>query len=613
MANDRLMVLDRASGQPKTIAGVADHNVPKFNGTDWVSSPLGISDVLNEVYLDYTPRTTIGTTTDDAAAHVLADVRSPAAAVLGIASQNDVQTITMTATGGTFTVSYKGSLPTAAQANNVSLANLQTAIQGLSTVGAGNITVTGTAGSSYVLTASGAFAATLLDDIELNVTLLTGGTASLLHTRYGGHRLVNTDTTTVGNSAIYRTAVLTNSISFMGGEFDFGSTGSVNNLACVTLAAMTANMPSSGGLQSGIIPDIACHVNFYLNHLEIGIFQAGVFSQLFTYDYDVAFATSAYQYGEVAVDKASSSISVRAPDQTVWSISHALVGYSTARYFFHETISSNSTNQYKPQWAKVTADSQPIRINSSGGNNRTQSLITDGRSAARNYQLVSQLQFVAPSPYTGRRAKLDLAHTANNIGQTSIMYVPPRSGVILGKIGVLTSAVSVANTTTETLVIGASNGLLWSNELEIGGAGATLLIRISGSIKAVTTAGSTLTFKFYPVNVACAQTFVMPLQGVAIATAAPFTLEIIVNIRSIGATGTAIAGGLGIINPTTTSAVYISPAAGATLANTVTINTATQVGNFVSGTPGFGLTAQWGLANVGNVCVAEAGFIQRMS
>lgn len=47
---------------------------------------------------------------------------------------------TLGATGGTFTLAYKGQT-TSGQAYNVSAANLQTALEGLSTIGAGKVTV----------------------------------------------------------------------------------------------------------------------------------------------------------------------------------------------------------------------------------------------------------------------------------------------------------------------------------------------------------------------------------------------------------------------------------------------------------------------------------------
>lgn len=86
-----------------------------------------------------------------------------------------VQTITMSATGGTFTVSYKG-VATSAQAYNVSASTLQTALEGLSTIGTGKVTVS---------LNSGVYTITLSDDLGvhqafvLGVGSLTGGTATL--------------------------------------------------------------------------------------------------------------------------------------------------------------------------------------------------------------------------------------------------------------------------------------------------------------------------------------------------------------------------------------------------------------------------------------------------
>jgi len=91
---------------------------------------------------------------------------------------NNVQTITITATGGTFTVTIGGQT-TPAQAFNVATATLATALQGLSSVGiAANVAVTGTAGTSYVITFLGA-AAGLNALAVLNTAALTGGTATV--------------------------------------------------------------------------------------------------------------------------------------------------------------------------------------------------------------------------------------------------------------------------------------------------------------------------------------------------------------------------------------------------------------------------------------------------
>ena len=83
-----------------------------------------------------------------------------------------------TQSSGTFTVSYLGQT-TAGQAYNVASATLQTAIQGLSTVGASNATVAGSAGGPYTVT----FAAALAQNINPITTdfsaLTTPANASL--------------------------------------------------------------------------------------------------------------------------------------------------------------------------------------------------------------------------------------------------------------------------------------------------------------------------------------------------------------------------------------------------------------------------------------------------
>lgn len=92
-------------------------------------------------------------------------------------ARSEVQTLTVYGgpTGGTLRLTYKGQR-TAALPYNASTAAVQAALEGLSTVGAGNVTVTGTAGSSYVITGAGAFANLPLDLFEADGDALTGGT-----------------------------------------------------------------------------------------------------------------------------------------------------------------------------------------------------------------------------------------------------------------------------------------------------------------------------------------------------------------------------------------------------------------------------------------------------
>lgn len=103
---------------------------------------------------------------------------------------NEIQTITINnaPTGGTFTVSFNGAT-TAGQAYNVAAATLQTALEGLATIGAGNIAVTragsGTLASPYVYTCTfqGTLAATDVAQMTASGAALTGGAVNIATTQ----------------------------------------------------------------------------------------------------------------------------------------------------------------------------------------------------------------------------------------------------------------------------------------------------------------------------------------------------------------------------------------------------------------------------------------------
>lgn len=91
------------------------------------------------------------------------------------------QTITVTATSGQFKVTYKGAT-TADIAYNVTPANLQTALAGLSTIGTGNVTVTGTAGTSYVIVLGDGLGVHEAVTISAGTTPPGGGTVVVANT-----------------------------------------------------------------------------------------------------------------------------------------------------------------------------------------------------------------------------------------------------------------------------------------------------------------------------------------------------------------------------------------------------------------------------------------------
>lgn len=100
------------------------------------------------------------------------------------AGTNDVQTITNTDSGGTFTISFLGQVTTAIPFAATG-ATIQTAFLLLSTVGAGNATVTGSANGPYTITFIGKLAGKPQALVVIDNTSGTGGTVTVAHTTPG--------------------------------------------------------------------------------------------------------------------------------------------------------------------------------------------------------------------------------------------------------------------------------------------------------------------------------------------------------------------------------------------------------------------------------------------
>lgn len=107
-------------------------------------------------------------------------------ALAAVTGTSDVQTITSTGTGGTFTITKDGAT-TGPIAFNATAATIQTALQALSTIGSGNVTCTGGPVSTTPVVCT--FAAALANATETLMTVnnasLTGGTATIAHTTVG--------------------------------------------------------------------------------------------------------------------------------------------------------------------------------------------------------------------------------------------------------------------------------------------------------------------------------------------------------------------------------------------------------------------------------------------
>lgn len=90
---------------------------------------------------------------------------------------NEVQTVTVSATSGTYTLTYSGQT-TSAIAFDATAATVKTALEALSTIGSGNTTVTGNAGGPYTITFIGALGDTDVPTITSDATNLAGASHS---------------------------------------------------------------------------------------------------------------------------------------------------------------------------------------------------------------------------------------------------------------------------------------------------------------------------------------------------------------------------------------------------------------------------------------------------
>lgn len=93
----------------------------------------------------------------------------------GSGSQSEIQTVALSnATGGTFRIAFGGQV-TAPLAYNASNSTVDSALEALSTIGAGNVSVS-LAGSTYTITFGGALASTNVASLQADVSTATYGT-----------------------------------------------------------------------------------------------------------------------------------------------------------------------------------------------------------------------------------------------------------------------------------------------------------------------------------------------------------------------------------------------------------------------------------------------------
>lgn len=119
-------------------------------------------------------------------------------------NQVDTITVTGTPTGGTFSVAYNGSTAVNV-AYNATASALQSALEGLPTIGAGNVAVTGT--GPYTVTFQGALAEQNLANLVVSGAGLTGGAspnaASVVTTPGVAGSLIVNDTSSGANVQVF--------------------------------------------------------------------------------------------------------------------------------------------------------------------------------------------------------------------------------------------------------------------------------------------------------------------------------------------------------------------------------------------------------------------------
>lgn len=121
---------------------------------------------------------------DKAALRALAGRGSAFSADTMPTGTNAVQTVTVAATSGTFTLTFNG-VTTAALAFDAPAAAVQAAVVGLSSVGAGNVTVTSAATGVYVVTFTGTLRTSPMPTLTADGSGLAGGTVAVTQTVAG--------------------------------------------------------------------------------------------------------------------------------------------------------------------------------------------------------------------------------------------------------------------------------------------------------------------------------------------------------------------------------------------------------------------------------------------
>ncbi len=166
-----LVTFDPATGKfVKADADASDADAPLMVALKSVSAGIGVTAIKKGVVDGFD----LSALAYGQAVYLSKTAGKLATAVAGV---NEVQTVTITGTptGGTFTLSFRGE-ETAALAHNADGAAVQAALVALASIGAGGVTVSGSAGGPSTVTFTGALAGGNVPLLVLSDNSLTGGT-----------------------------------------------------------------------------------------------------------------------------------------------------------------------------------------------------------------------------------------------------------------------------------------------------------------------------------------------------------------------------------------------------------------------------------------------------
>lgn len=170
---------------------------------------------------------------------------------------DEVQTLTIDATGGTYTLTFDGDTTDAIDFD-ATAAEVQTELEGLDGIGEGDVTVAGSDGGPYTISFVGDLADTNVDAITTDAGNLTGGdgTAVIDTTTAGGAE---------GGSGGLETAA---GLLLTSAPYDRDSDGDIGGALAVRCDVITNYLPDDSGFDANAQAELEPHMRFFTyNHL----------------------------------------------------------------------------------------------------------------------------------------------------------------------------------------------------------------------------------------------------------------------------------------------------------------------------------------------------------